>query len=242
MQTDHVIPLPDGRTMRATLAVPSGDLPDGGWPGVLVVHEVLGWTQEIADVADTFAARGWVAVVPDLFSAGTKLGCLVRSMREVQSGRAGRVTDDLHAVLGWLQARDEVDGESTAAIGFCMGGAFALLLGTLGPDGLRAVSDNYGVVTGEKTDLSACPPTIGSFGDDDKIAGKVAPTLRRELDAAGVVNDIVSYPGAQHSFLTGNHLVFGILPIPGAAFAYVEAVATPAWHRIFRFLDEHVRT
>ena len=239
MQTDHTVPLPDGRTMRATLAVPSGDAPEGGWPGVLVIHEAFGWTREIADVADTFAARGWVAVVPDLFSAGTKLGCLVRSLREVQAGRAGPVTDDLTAVLSWLQARDEVDGERTASIGFCMGGAFALLLGTLGPRGLRAVSDNYGLVTGEKTDVSACPPVVGSFGDDDRIAGGVVAPLRRELDAAGVVNDVVSYPGAQHSFLTGNHKVLGILPIPGTA--YVESVATPAWRRIFGFLDEHVR-
>ncbi|GAB2908684.1 dienelactone hydrolase family protein [Rhodococcus aerolatus] len=239
MQTDHVVPLPDGRTMRATLAVPSGDAPEGGWPGVLVVHEVFGWTQEIADVADTFAARGWVAVVPDVFSAGTRIGCLVRSLREVQAGTPGPVTDDLHSVLAWLQGRDEVDGARTATIGFCMGGAFALLLGTLGPDGLRAVSDNYGLVTGENADLAACPPVIGSFGDDDVLAGKVATPLRRELDAAGVVNDVVSYPGAKHSFLTGNHRVFGILPIPGTA--YVESVATPAWQRIFRFLDEHVR-
>lgn len=239
MQTDHVVTMPDGRTMRATLAVPSGEVPDGGWPGVLVVHEAFGWTQEIADVADTFAARGWVAVVPDVFSAGTKLGCLVRSMREVQAGKPGPVTDDLRAVLGWLQSRDEVDGGRTATIGFCLGGAFALLLGTLGPEGLRAVSDNYGLVTGERTDVSRCPPVVGSFGDDDRLAGKVAPKLRRELDAAGVVNDIVSYPRAQHSFLTGNHKVFGILPIPGTA--YVESAATPAWQRIFRFLDEYVR-
>lgn len=239
MQTDHVVPLPDGRTMKATLAVPSGDAPEGGWPGVLVVHEIFGLTQEIADVADTFAARGWVAVVPDVFSAGTTLGCVVRSLREVQSGTPGPVTEDLHAVLGWLQARDEVAGDRTATIGFCMGGAFALLLGTLSPTGLRAVSDNYGLVTGEKADLSGCPPVVGSFGDDDRLAGNVAPVLRRELDAAGVVNDVVSYPGAQHSFLTGNHKVFGILPIPGTS--YVESVATPAWQRIFRFLDEHVR-
>lgn len=239
MQTEHLVDLPDGRRMKATLAVPAGPAPEGGWPGVLVIHEVFGWTQEIADVADTFAARGWVAVVPDVFSAGTKIGCLVRSMREVQAGKAGPVTDDLHAVLAWLQAREEVDGGRTASIGFCMGGAFALLLGTLGPDGLRAVSDNYGLVTGEKADLTRCPPVVGSFGDDDPLAGKVAPVLERELTAAGVTHDVTSYAGAKHSFLTGNHRVGGILPIPGTA--YVESVATPAWRRIFAFLDEHVR-
>ena len=238
MQTEHIVTLPDDRTMKVTLAVPAGKRPAGGWPGVLVIHEIFGWTQEIADVADTFAARGWVAVVPDVFSAGTKIGCVVRSMREVQAGKAGPVTDDLHSVLDWLRERDEVDGERTASIGFCMGGAFALLLGTLGPDGLRAVSDNYGLVDGTKADLGKCPPVIGTFGDDDPLAGRVPKKLAPALDAAGVTNDVKSYPGAKHSFLTGNHKVFGILPIPGTA--YVESAATPAWQRIFAFLDQHV--
>lgn len=242
MQTEHTVLLPDSRRMRVTLAVPDTEVPESGWPGVLVIHEIVGHTREITDIADLFADRGWAAVVPNLYSAGTKLGCLVRALREIRSGRAGTVTEDLRAVLEWLRSRNEVDGERTATIGFCLGGSFALLLGTLGPVGLRAVSDNYGMVTGEETDLTRCPPVVGSFGADDPLAGKVAPLLESELDAAGVIHDITSYPGAAHGFLTADHKIFGILPVPGKTFAYVESAATPAWRRIFAFLDEHVGT
>lgn len=239
MQTEHAVTLSDGRQLSVALARPVGQPPDGGWPGVLVVHEAPNLTQPIRDVADVFAARGWAAVVPDLLSAGTKLGCLVRNLNEVRSGRAGAVTADLHAVLDWLPARSDVDAERTASIGFCMGGAFALLLGTLGPAGLRAVGDNYGFLPPTTTDLSACPPVVGSFGADDKLLAGAGDQLRRRLDAVGVANDVATYDGAAHSFLTRDAKVFGVLPVPGTK--YVADAAVPAWERIFTFLDEHVR-
>lgn len=240
MQTEHTVTLPGGRTLTAALALPEGPVPDDGWPGVLVVHEAPSLTQPIRDVADVFAARGWAAVVPDLLSSGgPRMACLVRTMREVVSGRAGAVTADLEAVLGWLGDRADVDGTRTASIGFCMGGAFALLLGSLGPDGLRAVSDNYGVLPKEATDLTRCPPVIGSFGADDPLVKDGAATLTRRLEAAGVTHDVRSYPGAKHTFLTGDAKMFGIVTLPGTA--YVADAAVPAWERIFGFLDEHVR-
>lgn len=240
MQTQHAVALGDGRTMSASLALPAGEAPGGGWPGVLVIHEAPSLTRPILDVADVFAARGWAAVVPDVMSAGNRLGCLVRSMREMRAGRAGAVTADLHTVLDWLRARDEVDADRTASIGFCMGGAFALLLGSLGPAGLRAVSDNYGFVPPESTDLTACPPVVGSFGADDRMIPGGAATLADRLTTAGVVHDVHAYPGARHSFLTGDAKVLGVLPLPGTA--YVAEAAVPAWERILGFLDEHVRT
>jgi carboxymethylenebutenolidase len=240
MQTQHTVGLPRGRSLTASLALPTGTAPDGGWPGVLVVHEAPTLTRPILDVADVFAARGWAAVVPDLLSSGgAKLGCLVRNMREVQSGKAGAVTEDLRAVLTWLGGREDVDGARTASIGFCMGGAFALLLGSLGPDGLRAVSDNYGFVPPETTDLTRCPPVVGSFGADDSLIKDGAAQLTARLEKAGVVHDVTAYPGAKHSFLTGDAKLFGVVTFPGTA--YVAEAAEPAWERIFGFLDEHVR-
>ena len=240
MQTEHTVDLPGGRSLTASLALPTGTAPAGGWPGVLVIHEAPALTRPILAVADVFAGRGWAAVVPNLLtSGGAKLGCLVRNMREVQAGQAGAVTEDLQAVLGWLGGRQDVDGGRTASIGFCMGGAFALLLGSLGPDGLRAVSDNYGFVPPESTDLTRCPPVIGTFGADDKLIKNGAAQLTARLEKAGVIHDVRDYPGAQHSFLTGDAKLFGLVAFPGTA--YVADAAEPAWQRIFGFLDEHVR-
>ncbi len=236
------VPLADGRTMRAQLVRPDGEAPEGGWPGVLVVHEAFGLTPEILEVGRTFADRGWVAVVPDVVSAGNKMGCLVRTAREMVSGRPGPVVDDLVGVQQWLRARDDVAADRTTAIGFCMGGAFALLLGSLAPEGLRAVSANYGQPPAEDVDLTRCPPVIASYGERDRSLSGAGPAIEARLTAAGVENEVTTYPGAAHSFLTGDHKVLGFVPLPGTS--YVTSAAEEAWPRIFDFLERHtaVRT
>ena len=232
------VPLTGGRALQAELVLPAGAPPPAGWPAVVVVHEAFGLTPEISAVGRQFADRGWVAIVPDLFSAGTRVGCLVRAMREMLAGRAGAVTGDLLGVQQWVRERSEVDADRTAAIGFCMGGAFALLLGSLGPAGLRAVSDNYGRLPAATTDLTRCPPVVGAYGADDPAFGTVAPMLAARLDVAGVENDVRTYDGAAHSFLTGDHKLFGVVPL-GAGMAYSASAAGEAWPVIMDFLERH---
>ncbi|NDI49721.1 dienelactone hydrolase family protein [Goekera deserti] len=235
---DVTVPLAGGRALHAQLLLPAGEPPAGGWPAVVVVHEAFGLTPEITTVGRSFADRDWVAIVPDLFSAGVKVGCLVRSMREMLAGAPGAVTDDLLAVQQWVRSRSEVDADRTAAIGFCMGGAFALLLGSLGPAGLRAVSDNYGRLPAQRVDLTRCPPVIGSFGAEDTVLPGAGDALAARLTVADVEHDVRSYDGAGHSFLTGDHKLFGVVPL-GANFAYSASAAGEAWPRILDFLERH---
>jgi dienelactone hydrolase len=80
---------------------------------------------------------------------------------------------------------------------------------------------------------------VGSFGADDSLIKDGAAQLTARLEKAGVVHDVTAYPGAKHSFLTGDAKLFGVVTFPGTA--YVADAAEPAWERIFGFLDEHVR-
>lgn len=236
-QAQETVALSGGRSMRAALRHPSGAPPRGGWPGVLVVHELFGLTPEIVAVGDRFADRGWVAAVPDLFSSGVRVGCLVRALREVTGGRAAGMTDDLRAVLDWLGEQPDVDASRTAVIGLCMGGAFALLLGSLGPEGLRAVSDNYGAPPAADLDLTRCPPVLLNYGGRDPALGKQGPKIAARLRDAGVEVDEKTYPNAAHSFLTPDHKLFGIVPVPLTS--YVDDAARDGWERIFTFLERH---
>ncbi len=235
--TQAAVPLPDGRSMRATVVLPDGAAPPGGRPGVLVVHEAFGRTPEIEAVGTMFADRGWVAVVPDVVSAGSKVGCLVRTAREMVTRRPGPVVADLVVVQQWLAARADVAADRTTAIGFCMGGQFALLLGTLAPEGLAAVSANYGQPPADDVDLTRCPPVIASYGERDRSLPGAGPALETRLTAAGVSNEVHTYPGAAHSFLTGDHRLLGFVPLPGTR--YTASAAEQAWPRIFAFLEEH---
>src|SRR5881397_713637 len=126
---------PEG-PLTAYLATPGGD---GPWPGVVVVHEIFGLTDDIRKQADRFAAAGYLALAPDLYSWGLTPRCLVATLRTLSSG-SGRARDDIDAARRHLAGLAGCTGK-VGIIGFCLGGGLALLVS---PDGFDAAAPNYG--------------------------------------------------------------------------------------------------
>lgn len=226
--------------MNAVLAVPSDAPATGGWPAVIVLYEVFGMTPEMVDVADRFARKRYLALVPDLFSAGPRLLCLARAMVESSSGRPGATTARVEAARSWLCGRADVDGERLGVIGFCIGGGFALAYATTRPDGVGAVSVNYGQVPRDLAALRRACPIVASYGGRDLVYGRQAGRLAKALATFGVENDVKVYDEAGHSFLTDGHHPVGRLVFFPMRLGYHRAAAHDAWQRIFSFFDRHV--
>jgi carboxymethylenebutenolidase len=223
--------------LRGHLATPSAG---GPWPGVVVIHEAFGLTDDIKRIADRFAEHGYLALAPGFFPEGqSRLACVRAAFRELNAG-AGPTFDALDAARAWLAGRDDCTG-SVGVAGFCMGGGFALLAAPR--SGFGAASVNYGRVPedAERVLAGACP-IVGSYGGKDRGLRGHGERLERALTKLGVDHDVKTYPDAGHSFLNHNSggVAFVLSKVFGAG--YHGPSAEDAWRRILAFFDAHLRT
>ncbi len=186
-----------GNTQRAGyLARPEGE---ARYPAVVVIHEIFGLNENIRDVARRLAAEGYLTLAVDLFAGRRRALCMARFMAGTLIGSVDRFgIGDLKAALTYLAERPDVDPERIGAVGFCMGGGFAIAWACTDPR-LKVIAPFYASNPRPIDAVARSCPVVGSYPEKDFTAA-AGRALQRALVRFGIPNDVRIYPGARHSF------------------------------------------
>jgi carboxymethylenebutenolidase len=207
----------DGFKVPAYVAAPAGRR---SLPVVLVVHEIFGVHEYIADVARRFALAGYLAIAPELFARQGDAGSY-GEVGKIMSDIVAKVPDaqamaDLDGALGWA-ASNGGRADKAGITGFCWGGRMVWLYAAHRP-GLRAGVAWYGRLSGMASALTprhaldVAPqlqaPVLGLYGGQDSgIALSEVDRMRAALKAAASQGNAAAgatqfqvYPDAPHAF------------------------------------------
>jgi carboxymethylenebutenolidase len=176
--------------LRGYLAWPEGDDP---FPGVVIIHEAFGLNENIQGIARRFADEGYAALAVDLFSGRSRAVCMARFVSGMLRGAPERFgIGDLKAALGVLAEQPSIDGGRIGAIGFCMGGGFAIAWACT-DDRLRAIAPFYGLNPRPLGAVARSCPVVGSY-PDKRLHSEVGTQTRRR---AGTQRHPAGYQGVR---------------------------------------------
>jgi carboxymethylenebutenolidase len=249
----HTIHTDPAGLVAGAVTIPAGEFalpayraqPEGAgpFPVVLVVSEIFGVHEHIADVARRFAREGYLAIAPELFvrqgdaKAPSDIGTLMATI--VSKVPDAQVMADLDATVAWAAGHGG-DSARLAITGFCWGGRITWLYAAHRRQ-LKAGVAWYGRLTGATTPLQPehpvdlagrlNAPVLGLYGGADtgiplESVERMKAALANGSDAARRSSFVV-YPQAQHAF----HADYRP--------SYDAAAASDGWQRCLAWLRAH---
>ena len=227
---DLVLEARDGNRFAAFLATPE----EGGRVGVVILPDVRGLYRFYEELALRFAERGYAALAFDYF--GRTAGAEKRDdgfeyMPHVQQTSGAGVQADVAACVAHLR---EAGCEAIFTVGFCFGGRNSWLAAASG-HGLSGAIGFYGGTRDgrdgspgatQRAAEMTCPILALQAGADQNITAEDNAAFDAALTEAGVGHEVVTYPGAPHSFFDRKQEEFA-------------ADSEDAWNRVLDFVRRY---
>ena len=230
-----------GFNMPAYRAQPEGKT---NLPVILVVSEIFGVHEHIADICRRFAKLGYLAIAPELFARQGDPSSF-GTIQELQSKLISKVPDeqvmgDLDAAVAWAKANGG-NASRLAITGFCWGGRITWLYAAHSQQ-VKAGVAWYGQLVGEPTpvkprnpiDLAGQlkVPVLGLYGGKDtgitqEQVEKMKATLAASSDPFAKASTFVVYPESGHAFNADYRP------------SYREADAKDGWQRCLAWFKQH---
>ena len=192
----------DGRSVETMVVYPESS---DKRPVVVVIHEIFGFTDWSALLADGLAAAGYIAVEPDLLSGMGPNGGRTDSFAEGKAFEAvshlnpDQVTADLNAAADYAKKIPAWNGKLFVA-GFCWGGSQSFRFATNRSD-LAAAFVFYGTPPPKDAMARINAPVYGFYGGNDARVGATVPGTVADMKELGKPYEPVSYEGAGHGFM-----------------------------------------
>jgi carboxymethylenebutenolidase len=218
----------DGTRFAAFAALPE----EPERPGVVILPDVRGLYRFYEELALRFAERGIAAVAIDYF--GRTAGVEKRRddfeyMEHVARTTPDSIQGDVRAAVEWLR---EVGVDSVFTVGFCFGGrnswlaaaAGHRLAGAVGFYGVPGQREHPGPL--QRVRQMEAPILALQAGDDQNITAADNAEFEQALTEAGVEHELVTYPGAPHSFFDRRHEEFA-------------EDSADAWSRVLTFIRRY---
>jgi carboxymethylenebutenolidase len=215
-------------------------------PVIIVIHEIFGVHEHIADVCRRFAKLGYLAIAPNLYS---RYGdpAVYPTMQQLSEQLVSRVPDrevlvDLDNAVQWA-GDNGGDLDRLGVIGYCWGGRFVWLYDERNPR-IKAAVAWYGRLVADSNGVSSLHPSnpidgvahlhapvLGLYGGLDPSISQASIEQMKAAIAQGPksarASQFVVYPNSPHAFFADYRP------------SYRRADAEDSWRRAIAWLRQH---
>ena len=197
------------------------------WPAVVLYMDAFGIRPQLGEMAERLASHGYVVAIPNLYhrtpfepfdpkQVAVEGPERARFKGMVASINGPMVMRDTAAVIGHLDGLATVRSPRLGALGYCMGGGYALAAAGTFPDRVVvAASFHGGALATDKPDSPHLMAKqmrarvyVGAAGIDPTFPDEQRQRLDASLAEAGVTYTIETYENAKHGFAVNGHLVY----------------------------------
>ncbi|MCR8556106.1 dienelactone hydrolase family protein [Mucilaginibacter sp. BJC16-A38] len=224
----------DGTSMEAYTAIPA-DAVGKTNPGLILLQEAFGVNHHIRDVADRFAAQGFVVIAPEMYhrTAPPYFETGYDNFDEVKPHASAMTVDgneaDIRAAYHWLSQHELVNPANIFSVGYCMGGRMSFLANATMPikAGASYYSGNIKSVTDKAKNVSG--RHLFFWGGLDKHIGQdQIDAVTSAMDAADKHYINVKFSDADHGFNCDERA------------SYNESAAKEAWALTLAFFRDNM--